>query len=172
MEQNTILKILKILETKVLIVVYWGLGIVVIEIILRFFSIDTNQYFLFSGQIHLLIITYLIIIYFYSKSLSTQIEAETEEMESILSGFVKMFLFWFFVGITIVLHSKFGEQEGLMLFHEGDKALIIKEHFLEVVSMNDFYKYKDYENMLFLVPLLVFYFLFLLPVAKKIKGRK
>ena len=173
---HDILKIfVEILKPKTLIVTQIGATIVIIEILLRLFSVETSNYFIFSGNIHWLIIFSLVVLNIELGGLKKDREIESIEsgfLENLLKSFANILITLLSFGLIIILYSTLGTPSGEILFQEGDKVLIQDGHIFRVVSENSFYMYKHYRYILGLGLLLIIYFGALLPLAKEIKERE
>ncbi len=172
--KNNIKRLIEKSKTKALWVTQAGAGIVIIEILLRFLSIDTNKYFIFSANIHWIIILYLLVLNVESGAFEKERESEYQEigfLENIIIKLANMLITVLSFALIIVLYYTFGMPSGEILFQEGDKVLVQDGHIFRVVSLNHFYMYKHHRYILGLGLLLMIYFRMMIPFAKELKER-
>jgi len=166
-------------KTKALIITQLGAGVAILEILLRFFSIDTNNYVIFSFNLHWFIIFYLVALNTelggfkkYSRENRETTYQDKSILEDIFIGLANMLSTVFAFVLVIVLYSTLGMPSGEILFQEENQALILDGHIFRVVSVDSFYMYKHYRYILGLSLLLIVYFKALIPLAKEIKESK
>jgi hypothetical protein len=174
--KNSLKKLLEKSKSKAPIVTKIGALIVIVEIIFRFFSVDTSHYFIFSGTLHWLIILYLVVL----KTELTphkKVERDTQFqdigfLEKFLKEIASTLMVVLFLGVVILLYSTIGSPSGEILFQEGDKVLVQNGHILHVLSLKEFYMYKHYRYIIGLFLLLFIYFRVMIPFAMELQDER
>ncbi len=142
-----------------------GLVIVLLEILLHLFGVDTENYMIFSSNVHWSIFLFLFVMYGEYRS---QIKPKKTPKEPWLISTLKSIGIYFGLFLLLLLYI-LASPSAEILFQENGKMLLQDGSKIYVDSAHHFYMYKHHKSIIALTALLFFYMGFLFPLAKEIK---